>query len=183
MGIEAGNTKPRRLTADAIWRPGVVVANQVAKSYTVSEDARVLPSDGTVTLTRIVKIQTTADFDHRNFPFDEHNIVINLESFQYGPEDLKFIKDPSAERMTDLEQLDGAIWSLKKWSLVPQLQLSQTGEEDWFMIGTLTIKRQYSMVASTLISPMVLIVLFTFSAFFVSPENLMSVLPLLQSVS
>ena len=100
-----------------------------------------------------------------DFPFDHHGIPIIINAFGYDANDVIL----RADRVIDsnIDKLSDSTWDLQGFTLTAKIAKTLLSERDSLIVGELHAKRKTPMILTTILMPLILIVLFTFLAFLV----------------
>jgi hypothetical protein len=162
---------------DQIWNPRVAIANETnSVSRRLPESAEV-DADGTVTYRQRYVGSFTQALHLRSFPFDKQTFRVQLVAVRYRTSEVQFV--PNKEWVdAGLKQAGGISpsitlpdWVLEKWeiknmvyALAPGLELSGYAFE-------FTALRNVQHYILKVILPLVLIVLMSWTVFWIDPVN------------
>jgi Neurotransmitter-gated ion-channel ligand binding domain len=159
----------REVALDSIWFPSVTLVNHHGARESISRLAFVDP-DGTVRYQEEFVSHLSAELNLRKFPFDSEHLHIVLQPVLPDAETdrVRLIADPglsgvATERWTGLAQ-----WTIVGVSMVNST-LAYGGRMPTRpdLIFTLTVKRQYSYYLWKIFFPLILMVIVSYSAYFI----------------
>ena len=154
----------KRILPKDVWTPGLFVSNEGKEPEWFSSDM-VLNKDGRIVYERRVLVTVEHTFQLHHFPFDHHNIPIRINAFGYDANDVMLRADRGIK--SNIDQLSDSTWDLQGWSLTAEVTKTLLSEKDSVIIGWLHTKRKTPMILTTILMPLILIVLFTFLSFLV----------------
>ena len=152
----------KRILPKDVWTPGLSVANQ-GKDPEWFASELVLDKRGFLVYERRALITVEHAFELGNFPFDHHEIPVTINAFGYDANEVLMTADLN---MTT-EHLSDSTWDLQGFVVQATVRKTEMSPKQSLVEGTLYAKRKTPMIVATIILPLVLIVLFTFLAFFV----------------
>lgn len=163
--INEENTLP---VAD-IWTPNLQVVNQQKIWPTLPEVVQVYP-DGKVFYQQRVWGQFSMPFNLRNFPFDTQDYSIHFITVLGKGEKVKFVQ--SKEIPSGLaEKFSQADWEILKWEAKEKKYTPrETIDRDGFIM-TFWGERKTGYYIAKIIIPLVLIVMMSWSVFWVDPKD------------
>ena len=158
----------RAMSLDSIWTPRGIIVNDRGLSPQLPLVADV-DDEGTVVYRQRLTGELAANLEYKNFPFDTQHLPIEIVSYQYTPDELRFEFTEALTGNTEAFAVEG--WQLKL--LEPQI--------DEFTIPAAEVVRprityvieaqrgsQYYLL--TMFLPMLLIVFMAWTAFWVQPN-------------
>eukprot|EP00943_MAST-04B_sp_MAST-4B-sp1_P004181 g4181.t1 len=154
----------KRILPKDVWTPGLFVSNEGKEPDWFSSDM-VLNKDGSILYERRVLVTVEHTFELTDFPFDHHDVPININAFGYDANDVMLRADHT--RDSNVGKLRDSTWDLQGFTLEAKVEQTLLSPRDSIIVGTLHVKRKTTMILTTILMPLVLIVLFTFLAFFV----------------
>jgi len=152
-----------------LWTPNLQVVNQQKIWPTLPEVVQVYP-DGKVFYQQRVWGQFSMPFNLRNFPFDTQDYSIHFVTVARKGERVKFVQ--SKEIPSGLaEKFSQADWKILKWQAEEkQYTPRETINRDGFMM-TFWGKRKTGYYIAKMIIPLVLIVMMSWSVYWVDPKD------------
>lgn len=174
----AFNGKERRKYGlDEVWDPRVLIVNEIGiVRKTLPEEVYVSP-DGTVTYDQRYVGPFSQPLKLKEFPFDTHVFRLHLVAPGYGPDEIRFVPDRTL--------IDGGMKyaagiaeeiSLPDWDITGY----ETKELPYYVMPgydvagyalEFTARRHAQYYIWKIILPLVLIVLMSWSVFFIDPTN------------
>lgn len=152
----------KRIMPKDVWTPGLSVANQ-GKDPEWFASELVLDKNGFLVYERRVLVTVEHAFELGSFPFDNHEIPVTINAFGYDANEVLLTADLN---MTT-QHLSDSTWDLQGFVVQAIVRKTEMSPKQSIIEGTLYAKRKTPMIVATIILPLVLIVLFTFLAFFV----------------
>jgi len=157
----------RPMPMDKIWTPGGLIVNDRGLQAQLARVAEVDDS-GNVTYRQRIYGELATNLEFKEFPFDEQQLIIDLISYRYGPEELKL--NPS--------KFAGAAngFSAEGWRFemlepevseyfVPEVNVSKSR-----LIFKVKAIRDSEYYLLTMMLPMSLIVFMAWTVFWIQPE-------------
>jgi len=162
----------RRVSLEEVWHPRAGVLN--LRSFQKHFDELVeVSQDGTVFYRQRFFGQLGTELDYREFPFDEHELPITVVSFEYTADEVEFQTVPGGRFGSDRIALLG--W--KVGPIVASVDMSE--EQHLFDRRTVSllnvsipVKRESGFYLWKIIFPLTLIVVMSWSVFWINPRNL-----------
>ena len=166
-----------RYPLEQVWHPRLAIANETNSVTRKFSEMVEVDADGTVTYRQLYAGAFVQPLRLHSFPFDRQTFHIQLVAIRYRPDEVQFIPDKNWVR--DGVQNAGGIapaitlpdWEIEKsetkpitYSLAPGLQFS--GYEFQF-----TAARKVQNYLWKVIFPLVLIVMMSWSGFWIDPVN------------
>jgi hypothetical protein len=157
-----------------IWTPNLEVRNQRAPAEELESEMRLNPQGtppGTIRTERRFAVTVVDKFDEWAFPFDGHIVNITVASFAYSAAevDLKIwgsvLQDPD-------NYPENPEWSVENITLTEEKEKSHYAEVDSYVNLHVKVDRYYQSAVMNLIMPVMAIVLFATTAFFVKSDEL-----------
>lgn len=163
-----GATAIRTRPVSQIWTPKGLIVNDrglAAQLPAVVE----IDASGNVVYRQRYTGQLAVDLDFREFPFDTQQLGIEIVSYQYSPEELKFSGATGVAG-------DTASFSIEGWSfrvLEPQFgtfSVAATGVQRPQLTYTLEATRNGGYYLLTMFLPMSLIIFMSWTVFWIQPD-------------
>ncbi len=154
----------KRILPKDVWTPGLFVSNEGKEPDWFSSDM-VLNKDGSILYDRRVLVTVEHAFELSSFPFDHHDIPIVINSFGYDANDVLLWADHKMD--SNVANLKDSTWALQGFTMEALIKKTLLSPKDSVIVGTLHTKRKTTMILTTILMPLILIVLFTFLSFFV----------------
>jgi len=162
---------------DQIWTPRVGIANETSSVSRKFPDSVEVEPDGTVIYRQRYTGSFTQSLRLQSFPFDRQAFHIQLVAIRYRPNEVVFVPDENWIR-DGLQQAAGISpsitlpdWTVEKWDakarvygLTPGMQYSGYAFE-------FTASRNVAYYIWKVIFPLVLIVMMSWSVFWIDPVN------------
>lgn len=161
-----------RVGPHSIWAPALRVSNIYRQTEWIADRAYV-SRDGVITRTRRGIVHCYEQFQLRHYPFDRHELKVYIESFAYGSDQVRLQVDTEQSRWVD--RADQSVWSLQDWTVGAETSdVSDSGhrQKTDFVVCELHIRRIATRVVATIVLPLIMIVCFTFSSFWVEASAL-----------
>ena len=158
-----------RVTLAEIWHPQVDLINQrgVAIAQNVDVDIDI---DGTVSFSERLTGMLSSPLDLRQFPFDTQTLRIQIASFEYGPEDVKFVvRERGRVGLAGIVVPGWEIMGIVSDADVAPVQ-SDAGEHTR-LDHVITVERHSAYYFWTLVIPLILIVLMAWSVLWLDPAD------------
>jgi len=157
-----------KMKLDEIWNPLIQILNQQSIQQTFARRVEVF-SDGRVVYRQRAWGTFSQPLQLRDFPFDEQTIRIDLVAAGYSPEDLSLTIDNGSGIAPVLSIPD---WSVLDWRT--QSGVIETGPENT-PVSTASLvvdlKRHPGFFIVKVLLPLVLIVLMSWTVFWINPQN------------
>jgi len=156
--------------------PMLDIGNQAAPPEVTMENVRFnqdydgndVPATGQVYLSRKITVDVFVDFDYWAFPFDEHLMPVEVSSFAYGARAVELrslvIQKPTPKQ-------SNIAWEILGTKTIVTGGASLYTDEDSILTVYTAVKRIPMAEMCTIIVPLMVIVVFTFSALFISHED------------
>lgn len=172
-----GGKGRRTYGLDEVWDPRVQIVNEIGLvRKTLPEEVAVSP-DGTVTYEQRYVGPFSQALKLREFPFDSHVFRLHLVATGYGPEEIRFVPEQG--------YIDGGLKyaagiaeniSLPDWDIAgyetKDLPYKAIPDQDSAGYALeFTAERHSQYFVWKIILPLVLIVLMSWSVFFIDPTN------------
>jgi hypothetical protein len=162
---------------DQIWHPRVVIVNETNSVSRRLPESTEVEADGTVVYPQRYVGSFTQALRLRSFPFDKQTFHVHLVAAKYKPSEVEFVPD-KGWLDAGLKQAGGISpsitlpdWTVEKWNiktqvyaLAPDLELSGYAFE-------FTASRNVQHYILKVILPLILIVIMSWSVFWIDPIN------------
>mgnify|MGYP001820692563 FL=1 len=145
----------RTFAIDEIWHPRLTIVNNRGVDFLLPWVATV-DGEGNVIVRQRLSGPLGVDLDLRAFPYDTQRLRIDVVSYQYTPEEIRFTED--SEVVANLDQRNDDAWAYEL--LEPEsyeYRLSDGGRGAAGLIFTVVAEREASYYLITLGLPMTLI--------------------------
>lgn len=158
----------RTLPISEVWTPRGLIVNDRGLSLQLPLVVDVDAQGGVVQRQRLFG-ELAVDLDLRDFPFDTQQLPIEIISYQYSPDEIRF--SPDAMFAADVETFSGEGWHFKLLDLdfgdftVPVMGVARP---QLTFIVEAQRKTQYYIL--TMFLPMSLIVFMSWTAFWIQPN-------------
>jgi len=158
----------RTIPLDEIWSPRGLIVNDRGLSRQLPLVADV-DDDGGVQYRQRFAGELAVDMDLRKFPFDTQILPIEIISYQYSPDDVRF-STPSAISLDD-RRFSADSWQFKM--LEPRIEeftISAAGVVRPQLIIAIEAKRKAFYYVATTLLPMSLILFMSWMVFWLQPD-------------
>lgn len=158
----------RAMPLDEIWTPRGLIVNDRGLSQQLPLVAQV-DDLGNVTYRQRLSGELAANFHFKEFPFDTQRLPIEIVSYQYSPDDIRFVLSEALAGVAGSFSVEG--WRLRM--LEPELgefTIPAAGlvrPRLTYVIEAQRVSRYYLL---TMFLPMVLIVFMAWTAFWLQPS-------------
>ena len=159
----------KRIAPKDVWLPGLFVSNQGSEPEWLTSEL-VLQLSGKLIYERRVVVTVEHTFELEHFPFDHHHIPITVNAFGYDADEVVLSVDQSVKSAL----LSDSTWDLQTFRVDSDVRKTMMSPRQSVVEGTLVVKRELGMILSTILLPLILIVLFTFLSFFVWEQDFYS---------
>ncbi|HWY51785.1 MAG TPA: hypothetical protein VNW72_09900 [Chthoniobacterales bacterium] len=162
---------------DQIWTPRVAIANETSSvSRKFPESVEVEP-DGTVIYRQRYAGSFTQSLRLQSFPFDRQAFHFHLVAIRYRPNEVVFVPDENWIR-DGLQQAAGISpsitlpdWTVEKWDAKARVYALTPGMQYSGYAFEFTASRNVAYYIWKVILPLVLIVMMSWSVFWIDPVN------------
>ena len=158
------NTK--RILAKDVWVPDLAFANQ-AKEPNFFQSEMTLNKNGNIVHERRVVATMELDIELDAFPFDHHEIPIIVNAYGYDSNEV--LLKPNFNLTTNA--INDPNWYIEAFIVQSDVRKTEMSDKQSVVECNLVVKRKIQMIMTTIIAPLVLIVLFSFLAFFVRERD------------
>jgi len=159
-----------RITIDETWNPKIQILNQHGLTKHFS-DIVTIDSEGTITYRQRFSGSLSAPLDLRGFPLDSHVLPINIASFYYGPDEVKFVVDRS--NIGRAEKFSIADWSVGEDSIrVSPYYFAPQDNERAQLIYEVKVARKAGFYFLRVVFPLMIIVFMSWVVFWIDPSDL-----------
>ena len=164
-------------TLDQIWHPRVVIANETNSVNRRLPESVEVEGDGTVLYRQRYVGAFTQSLHLNSFPFDKQTFHVQLVAIRYGPNEVKFMPD---QRWIDegLKQAGGISpsitlpdWTVENWNIKRLGYALSPGLEYSGYVFEFTASRNVQHYILKVILPLVLIVIMSWSVFWIHPKQ------------
>jgi Neurotransmitter-gated ion-channel ligand binding domain/Neurotransmitter-gated ion-channel transmembrane region len=162
---------------DQIWNPRVAIVNETnSVSHRFPDSVEVDP-DGTVTYRQRYVGSFTQSLRLESFPFDKQTFRVHLVAIRYTPNEVKFVPD---QKWVDagLKQAGGISpsttlpdWTIEKWDIKALVYSLTPSVEYSGYVFEFTASRNVQYYILKVILPLILIVIMSWSVFWIDPIN------------
>ncbi len=151
-----------------VWDPDVHPVNQRGVTRERARDVDIA-ADGTVWFTERILGELSAELDLQDFPFDTQELTIKLASFEYGPEDVRFVADDETTGRVD--GLFVAGWEVVRNTTDPEMAtFSVSSRPHASLEHTIVVARHWGYFMWKFVLPLSFIVLMAWSVFWIDPD-------------
>jgi hypothetical protein len=162
---------------DQIWTPRVAIANETSSVSRKFPDSVEVESDGTVIYRQRYAGAFTQSLRLQSFPFDRQAFHIQLVAIRYRPNEVVFVPDENWIR-DGLQQAAGISpsitlpdWTVEKWDAKARIYALTPGMQYSGYAFEFTASRNVAYYMWKVILPLVLIVMMSWSVFWIDPVN------------
>lgn len=151
------------------WDPMITISNRLSLSKTFPDEFTV-QGDGTVVYIQRFYGEFTQNFDLKDFPMDTQNFYIKLISIGFAARDIQFMPDPDfTYAISDKMNLHD--WKILDWKIDTNRYSIIEGEAS---VPAFTLsfsaKRESGFYILIYVIPLVLIIMMSWSAFWLDPK-------------
>ncbi|HEY2103829.1 MAG TPA: hypothetical protein VGH08_11325 [Chthoniobacterales bacterium] len=162
---------------DQIWHPGVVIVNETNSVSRRLPESPEVEADGTVVYPQRYVGSFAQALRLRSFPFDKETFHVHLVAVKYKPSEVEFVPDKGWVG-AGLKQAGGISpsitlpdWTVEKWEIKTQAYALAPGRELSGYTFEFTASRDVRHYILKVILPLVLIVIMSWSVFWIDPVN------------
>jgi len=157
-----------------LWVPDLEIRNARNPAEELQTEMHLNPQGrplGTVRTTQRFAVTVVDKFNEWAFPFDGHTVNVTITSFLYPATqvDLQIVGSTLQDPATYPVNPE---WDVINITLIEEDQPSHYAEMDSYVHLRVEVRRYYMSAVMNLIMPVMAIVLFATSSFFVKPDNL-----------
>lgn len=156
------------------WWPSVVIPNGIGDRSTTNVAIGVWP-DGRVGYAETFYATVETPMSLRRFPFDEQALEVFFHPFVYERDELVLVPNPRLSR-TWTQSTGIAEWTRKGVDMaerpVEKIHLDGSQSTVSELVATVRIERQPMHVLVSIVLPLIMLVLLTFSVFWMDQEGL-----------
>ena len=156
---------------DDVWNPRIIFVNERTVERRFDEKVSVA-SDGTVEYLQRLQGQFTTKLDLRDFPFDSHELFLDIVSRGYFPEQVSFTREDGSGRIAELTITD---WEVGEG--YSEIEPRYIEPRDWYLAAIsfrVPVKRRLGFYSLKTFLPLTLIVFMSWGVFWIHPEMLPS---------
>ena len=152
-----------------IWWPALITTNALENQDTKKTRVSIYP-DGKVTLQRVFDTTLFSPLDLRQFPFDKQNLVFEIQSY-FNESIVKLIKDPAHTAWNPKLEIPG--WVINGLEESEETKTYAWSDKEFKSLEfVFNIKRDAWFFIWRLVLPLVLMVIMTWSIFWMDGEKL-----------
>jgi neurotransmitter-gated ion-channel len=166
-----------RHSLEQTWHPRAVIVNETNSVTRKFPDSVEVEADGTVIYRQRYAGAFTQPLRLRSFPFDRQTFRIQLIAVRYRPDEVMFVPDQDWIN-NGLKQAGGIApsitlpdWTIEKWETRPLTYALAPGFEYSSYSFEFTAARNVQHYILKVILPLVLIVIMSWSGFWIDPVN------------
>lgn len=155
-----------RLEMDEVWNPRLVLVNERSVNRLFDEEV-VVGADGTVRYVQRLQGEFTTPLDLRDFPFDHHELSVEIVARAYSPEQVNFIPESAASHLAELTITD---WTLGEGRAV--VAGRYVSPRDWTLAAIsfkVPVQRRIGFYTMKTFLPLALIVCMSWAVFWIKP--------------
>jgi hypothetical protein len=162
---------------DQIWDPRVVIGNETNSVTRRLADSAEVETDGTVTYRQRYVGSFIQPLRLKSFPFDKQIFQVRLAALRYGPGEVSFVPN---QKWVDagLRQAGGIApaitlpdWTIEKWDIRTFVYTLGPGLENSGYVFEFTALRDVRYYILKVILPLVLIVIMSWTVFWIDPNT------------
>jgi hypothetical protein len=162
---------------DQIWHPRVVIVNETNSVSRRLPESTEVDADGTVIYRQRYVGAFTQSLHLESFPFDKQTFRLHLIAVRYSPNEVQFVPD---QKWIDagLKQAGGISpsitlpdWTVENWDIKTLVYTLAPGLEISGYAFEFTASRNVEHYILKVILPLVLIVIMSWSVFWIDPIN------------
>ena len=166
-----------RYPLEQIWHPRVALVNETSSVSRKFPDYVEVEPDGTVNYRQRYDGAFTQPLRLRSFPFDRQTFHVQLVAVRYRPNEVTFVPDEDWIR-NGLQRAGGIApsitlpdWTVEKWETKPLTYALSPGFEYSGYTFEFTASRNVQHYILKVILPLVLIVMMSWSVFWIDPNT------------
>ena len=166
-----------RYPLEQIWHPRVALVNETSSVSRKFPDYVEVEPDGTVNYRQRYDGAFTQPLRLRSFPFDRQTFHVQLVAVRYRPNEVTFVPDEDWIR-NGLQRAGGIApsitlpdWTVEKWETKPLTYALSPGFEYSGYTFEFTASRNVEHYILKVILPLVLIVMMSWSVFWIDPKT------------
>lgn len=150
-----------------IWWPDLSFSN-AADTPSIQQEELIVFPDGTVIYEERVAVEVRANYDFTRFPFDHQNLVIEIESFSWPSHDMTLRREE--DKIGFSQDFNIPTWTLTGYTSEIR-NVQEIRDRDTFseLLVTIHAERVSSPFVYRLIVPLILIVMVSWSVFWLRP--------------
>jgi len=158
-----------RIALDGVWNPRLIFVNERSVKRLFDQKVSV-EADGTVQYLQRLQGEFTTPLQLRDFPFDDHELSLEIVSRGYAPEQVAFIAEGSGGLT--------AGWTITDWDVgegYSEVVERYVEPRDWYLAGInfkFPVKRRVGFYAMKTFLPLTLIVFMSWAVFWIKPGML-----------
>jgi hypothetical protein len=162
---------------DQIWHPRVVIVNETNSVTRRLPESVEVDAEGTVVYRQRYVGSFTQSLLLESFPFDKQTFRVQLVALRYSPNEVQFVPD---QKWIDagIKQAGGISpsitlpdWTLEKWEIKNMVYTLAPGLELSGYVFEFTASRNVQHYILKVILPLVLIVMMSWSVFWIDPTT------------
>ena len=166
-----------RYPIEQVWHPRVSIVNETNAVSRKFPDSVEVEPDGTVNYRQRYAGAFTQPLRLRSFPFDRQTFHVQLVAVRYRPNEVTFVPDEDWIR-NGLQRAGGIApsitlpdWTVEKWETKPLTYALSPGFEYSGYTFEFTASRNVQHYILKVILPLVLIVMMSWSVFWIDPNT------------
>jgi hypothetical protein len=166
-----------RYPREQIWHPRVGIVNETNSVSRKMPDSVEVEPDGTVTYRQLYVGAFTQPLRLQSFPFDRQTFRVQLVAVRYQSNEVMFVPDQVWIR-DGLKEAGGISpsvtlpdWTIEKWELKPLVYALAPHHQYSSYAFEFTASRNVQYYIFKIILPLVLIVMMSWSGFWIDPVN------------
>jgi Neurotransmitter-gated ion-channel ligand binding domain/Neurotransmitter-gated ion-channel transmembrane region len=166
-----------RYPLEQVWHPRAGIANETSSVRQRFPESVEIASDGTVLYRQLYTGAFTQSLRLQSFPFDRQTFRLQLVAVRYQPDEVMFLPDQDWIR-SGLKQAGGIApkitlpdWTIEKWETKPLTYALAPGLHYSSYALEFTAARNVQHYILKVILPLVLIVIMSWSVFWIDPVH------------
>ncbi len=165
-GLEVPSVAGCKLALGEVWSPRILFVNErdVRRRF---DEAVSVEADGTVMYLQRLQGEFTTGLQLRDFPFDSHELSLDIVSRAYFPEEIEFVPDAAGGRLGELTITD---WDIGQGIAVVEPRYIEP--RDWYLAGISfrwPAERRVGFYLMKTFLPLTLIVCMSWAVFWIQP--------------
>jgi hypothetical protein len=155
-----------RIELDEIWNPRLIFVNEGSVKRLLDKKVTVGP-DGTVEYVQRLQGEFTTPLDLRDFPFDKHELSLEVIARGYLPEQVAFVPEAGGGQLAELTITD---WVVGEGSAEVEGRYIEPG--DWTIAAVtfkVPVQRRIGFYSMKTFLPLTLIVCMSWAVFWIKP--------------
>ncbi len=154
---------------DEIWWPDIEIENEKGKRTTEALEL-IVYADGTIEYEERFNVTVEANFDFVDFPFDEQDLELDIESFEWSEQDVVFV--PNSHKIGYDENMPLLEWQITGVSNEIRSEKEIRADDPFSeFIFNIHVKRLPGFYLWKILLPFIIIVNLSWSVFWMTGEG------------